>query len=199
MNSLKVILLCSLPLVYGYGLLPPGTYKKVNAALTCNGTYTVDRDFKKVTAESILSGDNITISQEEKCFWKCDLQKIGIMNEDGTIQGVLEVVDEILRPIDDLDKYKYTIYNDILVAVFAYNIMASTRAIEDKCEKAYQFMYRLMETTIMMTTANTLERRPALKRNIYNAIQTGQVAGGLKNLLKYDASEKLRQLFTLEK
>ncbi|XP_065210304.1 uncharacterized protein LOC135838555 [Planococcus citri] len=192
MNSLKVILSCSLLLASAYG---SPTYGRDDPTSECNVTFPVLRNLREVFADSMFSGNNnIIVSQQEKCHLNCRLQKTGIFDENSNVRNGLELVDEIndVRVGRQAASAKYT---DIQVLQM-YNIIASTKTIEDKCQKAYEFTYRFMESFALVGTAKVLEGMPSLKLKIYNAIETGQeVAGGLKKMLtEYERTAQTKRL-----
>ncbi|XP_065210308.1 uncharacterized protein LOC135838558 [Planococcus citri] len=183
MDSLKVILLCSLSLAYAYGS-PTNTRGNITAVVKeCDAMFPVQRNIFDVMIDSVLTGDNITFSKQEKCLLHCMFQKDGILDENDNVHNGLQFVDRLVTV--DIELLKYS---DILVYQM-YHIMASTRAIEDKCEKTFQFVYRFMaQTTLMRQYAYRISLAgpgiPGHKLKIYQAIETGQIAGGLKKIFE---------------
>ncbi|XP_065210313.1 uncharacterized protein LOC135838562 [Planococcus citri] len=176
MNSLQIVLVFSLSITFAFADPPSQSQSPVvledkdkKATEECNATIPVQRHTRTVLGSAIATGSTFRLTQDEKCFLNCFLQKVGFLDANtSSIRNGPGLVNYTLRHSPELVKY-----SDVLIAQI-FQINRVTRGFTDNCFKAYLIYHQFAQNIFVLAIADGLQSYSGVKDKLTTATQTGQ-------------------------
>ncbi|XP_065210309.1 uncharacterized protein LOC135838559 [Planococcus citri] len=170
MNSFSFIFVfgLTLALAFAAGSSSNPEERRTKAAQECNATIPVSRNARDQVDKSVVFGGRANLTHEEKCFLNCVLQKVNFLDANSNIKNASGLVKFAIKDTPELANY-----SDIFIAQI-FQISRSTKAIEDKCQKAFVIYHQFLQGTFSLAIASGLQTETGIREKIVNAVETGQ-------------------------